>query len=406
MSQKGSILGATMLVAGTCVGGGMLALPLVTASAGFFPALFMILLGWGFMTLTAFYLAEVNQWMGKDAHIISMASRFLGPFGKIVAWLLYLFMGYASLVAYTAGGSELFQKALQAVGFSFGLTESTVIFIALFGLIVYLGNIIVGRVNTLLMIGLIVSYVLLIFSGLSYVRAENIMRFQVGTSLLVAVPLLLTIFSFQTIIPSLMIYLKQDAKALRKSIFLGTLSALAFYVIWELLVLGSVAYEGFGGLFSALKEGRLSTECLGAAVNNKWVCLFANFFAFFALVTSFLGIALGLFDFLSDGLKIPKKTFGNIFLGLLVAVPTLIMTLSFENIFLKALDATGGIGDALLNGILPCLMVWVGRYRENMSSEFRVGGGRPMILIAIGYALFVFIVEMLGKFGTIVTFDH
>lgn len=403
MTHKGNIFGATMLVAGTCIGGGMLALPVVTGEAGFFPSLLMICLGWGFMTLTALYLAEVNLWMGKGAHIITMASRFLGPFGRVVAWLLYLFMGYATLVAYTAGGSELFQKALaQLFHLDISASFAIFLFIFFFGTIVYLGNIVVGRVNNLLMVGLVVAYLLLVFSGIFYVQGANLLRHHFGGTIM-AVPLLLTIFSFQTIIPSLTIYLNQDGRALRRSIIWGTGMALVVYLIWEFLVLGAVPFEGAGGLLSALSQGRLSTECLGIAIGNRWVCLLADFFAFFALVTSFLGIALGLFDFLADGLKIERKKWGKIILGLLVAIPTFLFTLSFEKIFLRALDITGGVGDAILNGILPCLMVWVGRYRENMVSEYRVAGGRFLILVAIGYATFVFTVEILGKLGVVVS---
>src|SRR5688572_9900927 len=106
-AAKGSVLSATLLVGGTCIGGGMLALPIATGEVGFFPSLLMMLVGWAFMTTTALFLAEVNLWMEPGVHVITMASRLLGPLGKAVAWILYLFIGYASLVAYTAGGGDL-----------------------------------------------------------------------------------------------------------------------------------------------------------------------------------------------------------------------------------------------------------------------------------------------------------
>nr|WP_237753546.1 aromatic amino acid transport family protein [Candidatus Protochlamydia amoebophila] len=40
--QKGSILNGSLLVAGTSIGGGMLALPVLTSLAGFFPLLLFI----------------------------------------------------------------------------------------------------------------------------------------------------------------------------------------------------------------------------------------------------------------------------------------------------------------------------------------------------------------------------
>lgn len=377
----------------------MLALPVATGVAGFIPSFLLLLCGWAFMTLTALLLAEANLWMEPGAHMIAMASRFLGPLGKWVAWLLYLFIGYASLVAYSAGGGDLFASALNAVfGIQLGTLWSTVLFVVIFGLIVYLGNIVVGRVNAFLMFGLIGAYVLLVGSGAPYVVWQNLIHANWNYTF-VALPLLLTVFSFQTIIPSLTIYLKQDGRALRLSIICGTTLTLLFYVIWEWLVLGTVHIDGDQGLAAALAAGKPATSFLGSAVPSRIIGLLADFFAFFALTTSFLGIALGLFDFLADGLKIKHTRWGNVLLGFLVAAPTLFFAVHFENIFLLALDISGGIGDAILTGLMPALMVWVGRYRGKLTSSNRVPGGKPVLLIAICYSLLVFFIEVFGKVG-------
>lgn len=401
--QKGTTFGATLLVAGTCIGGGMLALPVATGEMGFFPSCLLMLIGWAFMTVTALFLAEVNLWMEEGVHVITMASRLLGPLGKSIAWILYLFIGYASLVAYTAGGGELFSFGLQKVaGFHLSETLSTFLFVLVFGFIIYLGNVVVGRVNSLLMIGLVISYVLLISLGASGINWRNLQRLSwTWSNTFISVPLLLTIFSFQTIVPSLTIYLKKDGKALRRSIIWGTSIALGVYILWQALVLGTVLYDGEMGLAAALAAGKPATEFFSAAVKNPWVSVLADFFAFFALVTSFLGIALGLFDFLADGLKIKKEKVGAFSLGLLVAVPTLFFALNFERIFLKALDTSGGIGDSILNGLFPALMLWIGRYYKNYQSEYQMPGGKPLIAGVICYALFVFVIELLGKTGVI-----
>lgn len=403
-TKKGTVLGATSLVAGTCIGGGMLALPVATCMTGFFPSLFMMLIGWAFMTTTALFLAEINMWMKKDSHIISMASRFLGPIGKIVAWILYLFIAYASLVAYTEAGGQLFQGALKNIfGIDLGIKTIIILFVLLFGSVLYLGNIILGKINTLLMFGLVLSYLMLVGLGASHVNFEHLRRCSWGHSL-IAVPLLLTIFSFQGIVPSLTIYLKQDAKALRRSIILGTTLALVIYAVWQWLVLGTVLVEGENGLGAALAAGQPATQFLRSAINNPWIGAFANFFAFFALITSFLGIALGLFDFLADGLKIKRQGWGHLNLGLLVALPVLFFALTLEKIFLKALDMSGGIGDAILLGLMPALMLWVGRYRLGLKSEFQTPGGKPLIVAIICYSLFVFTIEILTRFGVDLSF--
>jgi tyrosine-specific transport protein len=362
------------------------------------------LVGWAFMTTTALFLAEINMWMKKDSHIISMASRFLGRPGKVVAWLLYLFIAYASLVAYTEAGGQLFPEAIKNIlGIDIGLKTTIVLFVLVFGSVLYLGNIILGRINTLLMLGLVLSYIFLVALGASHVSLDNLRRCAWGQSL-IAVPLLLTIFSFQGIVPSLTIYLKQDGKALRKSIILGTTLALVIYAIWQWLVLGTVLVEGEKGLGAALAAGQPATQFLRSAIDNPLVGHLANFFAFFALITSFLGIALGLFDFLADGFKMKREGLGHLNLGLMVALPVLFFTFTLEKIFLKALDMSGGIGDAILLGLMPALMLWVGRYHMGLKSDYRTPGGKPLIVGIICYSLFVFTIEILARLGVGLSF--
>jgi tyrosine-specific transport protein len=41
MNKPGSIFGGVLLIAGSCIGAGMLGLPIITGIAGFFPSLLM-----------------------------------------------------------------------------------------------------------------------------------------------------------------------------------------------------------------------------------------------------------------------------------------------------------------------------------------------------------------------------
>ena len=86
-----NLFGATLLIAGTCIGGGMLALPVDTGLAGFFPAALFMILSWAFMTATALLLVEANLWMEEGTHVMTMATRLLGKFGKYTSLVLFLF---------------------------------------------------------------------------------------------------------------------------------------------------------------------------------------------------------------------------------------------------------------------------------------------------------------------------
>ena len=118
-----------------------------------------------------------------------------------------------------------------------------------------------------------------------------------------------------------------------------------------------------------------------------------------------MGIGLGLFDFLSDGLKVKEKGWNRFWLILLVVAPSIIFAVSYPRAFLEALDATGGFGDAVLNGIIPALMVWSGRYYKRLKSELPVWGGRVTLILVILFSLFVFGVEVVERIFPITPVD-
>ena len=102
-NHKSSVLAGSLLVAGTSIGGGMLALPVLTAYAGFLPSAVIFFLCWLFMASTGLLFLEVSQWMQRDANIVSMAESTLGKVGKYFAWVVYLFLFYCLTVAYMVG---------------------------------------------------------------------------------------------------------------------------------------------------------------------------------------------------------------------------------------------------------------------------------------------------------------
>ncbi len=402
--SKGSVISAMFLVAGTCIGGGMLILPVTTGINGFVPSLAIMLVCWFAMTCSALLLLEASLWMEEGVHIITMTTRLLGTPGKIVSWLLFLFISYASLVAYTAGGGIYFEAGIKHFfGESLSREWACLLFIIIFGGIIYLGSKTVGRINAILFLGIIFSYVLLIGIGLDEIKPHLLLNHKWSGSLM-AIPIFLTSFSFQTMVPSLTPYLKGNASALRLAIIGGTTITLLIYAVWQALILGIIPVEGPHGLAIALSKGEPATQFIHEHVEGKWVTTVAQFFGFFAIVTSFLGIALGLFDFLADGLKIKKVGLGRIFIALLIALPIFYFAVYFERIFIVALDSTGGYGDSILNGIIPVLMVWVGRYKLQYANNLRLPGGKVILFLLLTFFGFTLLLEVMAHTGILTSF--
>lgn len=380
------ILGGVLLVAGTSIGAGMLALPVVTAEGGFLPAFFVYLLCWFFMTCTGLLLLELCLKLPPDSNLITMASTYLGLPGKIFAWALYLFLFYCLSVAYISGGGGLLNSWL---GLDLPLCQ--LLFVAVLGTFVYFGARTVDRINLFLMAGLILTYLAFVVLGLPHVNLTRLLPTNWNASLL-ALPVIFTSFSYQGIIPSLTTYLKRDARKVRIAIIGGTSLAFFIYLLWEFLILGIIPIEG---LHQAKELGQTAVAPLKDHVIASNITFIGQAFAFCAIATSFLGVTLGLFDFLADGLTLTKKGMRKVLLAAITFLPPLAISLINPSLFIVALVFAGGIGCALLLGFLPTLMVWIARYRhEGHSSALQLFGGRAMLVLLFLFVLFELIVEL------------
>ncbi len=388
-SMKKIVTGA-LLVAGTAIGAGMLALPVATAQGGFIPAVVLYVLCWLFMSITGLLLLEVCLFMPKDANLISMSYHLLGNKGKILSWVLYLFLFYSLNIAYVAGGGG-FVSTVSAGAISPKL--GILIFTLVFAPFVYLGTRSVGRVNLILMAGLCLSYIGFVILGYKHVNFEFLSRLSWPASWL-ALPIVFTSFSYQGIIPSLTSYMQGNARLVRAAILIGTALPLCIYIIWEFLILGIVPLEGTLGLAQAKLQGQSAVFSLRYYLESPWIYAIGQSFAFFALTTSFLGVALGLVDFLADGLRVGKGAKSRLLLCAAVFIPPVLVALWNPGIFLSALTYAGGIGCALLLGLIPVLMVWRGRYHKGYGLQYaQVGGGKAILLLLMAIVLAELVME-------------
>lgn len=393
------IIKAAFLIAGTCIGGGMLALPISSSSVGFIPSISVMILSCIFMTITGLLYLEATLWMKDQAHINTLSTNLLNKFWRVVCWIVYLFICYASLVAYISGGGKEISFVISEIfNFEFSDASGFITFTIIFGIILFLGHQSVERTNSVLFISMIFAYILLILISGSKINFNLLGRQEWNSQLLFVFPLMLTTFSFPGLVPTIVPDLDKNPRAVRLSILIGTILTFVVYFLWLLLVFGSVPHEGKYGLKDAFLCDIPATECLHYALKNPFISGVAQFFAFFALATSFLGISLSLFDFLRDSFDFKAHPIiKKISYCMLILIPSWFFAIRFERAFIAALELSGGIGDAILSGIIPALMVWNGRYHYKKSGEYRVMGGKPMLIGVICFALVILFCEIFRR---------
>ena len=386
--MRNHLWGGALLVAGTAIGGGMLALPILTAQAGFWPATLIFIVCWLFMVGTGFLFAEIFLWQKEEINIVSMAKMTLGVPGQIIAWCLYLFLFYSLTIAYTSAGGNLVIDLFSALP----RWSGPLIFAAIFAPFVVVGPLACDRLNWLLMTGLILSFCLFFFSGVGRVERE-LLQHADWSKMLIAIPVIFTSFGFQGLVPTLTNYLGRDSSRVKKAIFWGSLIPLVAYIIWEILILGVVPLKG---LQLSQELGQSAVYPLKAVLHLSWLYNVGEFFAFFAIVTSFLGVTLGMLDFLADGFGVKKTVLGRSLIAALIFVPAAIVAMTNPCLFLNALSYGGGFGCAILLGLLPIIMAISGRYILKKKGERLLFGGLPLLLL-MGIFIIIVVAIMFAK---------
>lgn len=390
------VVSGTLLIAGTTTGAGMLGIPLLTADSGFIPAVAVTFAVWLFMVSTGLLFLEASLWMHEGANILSMANRFLGKKGKFLAGITFTFLYYCLMVAYFAAGAPILASFLKStLGLSLAGWKGFALYGLIFGAIVGFGIKWVDRLNYPLMAGLFISYIALVVGGSSYVEMERL-EYTNWSKVLFAAPVLFSAFGFHNIIPSLTTYFNRNVKVLRYSIFWGTFIPLVIYIIWQWLIIGALPREAVD---AALQRGQPATEALRDLTGAFWIQGTGRAFAFFAVVTSMLGVAFSMVDFIGDGLGKKRVGKDRFFLCLLTFIPPFIFSALDPSIFVTAIGIAGGFGEAFLNGILPVSIVFVGRYYREQKSRFQLPGGQFSLATLFSAAILVMCLEMLFLLG-------
>lgn len=354
----GKFIGCVMMVVGSAIGAGILAMPMVSAAAGFGWAAVAIVVFWILMTITGLLVAEVSSSLPINAcSFNSMAEKTLGGFGRTVTWLSCLLQLYIVLIAYISGEADMISRHVQMPSWI-----SALMFTVIMGSAIFWGTRVVDHFNRGLIsikgVLLIAALVLTLF----YVEADRL--FIVHNHLLqanhaiIAAPIILSAFNFHFVIPSIRIYVGDETQKLKPIIIVGTTISMVIYMLWLIATLGAVPLVGEDS-FASISGQSLGgfIQVLTNIVNNKVVASSINGFANISMTTSFLGVALGLFDFLADGFKRPNTKIGRLQTAGLTFIPPFLVAISYPNVFVAALSYSS-IFVAILCVVLPAMMTY------------------------------------------------
>lgn len=389
--MNSKLVGGVLLIVGTTIGAGILALPVATAQLGFWGSLLLLICSWAVMTTSAFLFLEVNLWLPPNTNLISMAGATLGRGGQAIAWLVYLLLLYSILSAYIAGGGDLLHFLLSSVGIHMPVAVTAVMFTVLLGLVVYLGIHFVDYVNRGLMFGKMGAFLLLVLLIMPFVTSANLGSGEFKNIIAPSsVTVTVVAFTCAMIIPSLRTYFDEDVKMLRKAILIGTLIPLLCYIVWDMVIMGVIPLNGTPGLHAIMHSSSSNSDlvlALSDLLHKSTVTTLAKFFTSICMATSFLSISLCLSDFLSDGLNVVKKGTGSLFIFLATFAPPVILVVFYPGAFLRGIQYAG-LSCFILMMLFPPLMVWKGRYQLALANgSYQVAGGKTLLVLLAACAI-------------------
>lgn len=396
-SLASRIFGGAMLVAGTSIGAAILAMPIATGLFGFYGTLVVMFLCWAFMYWTGTLILEAALYFPSGASFFSY-SGILGKTGVFITNITFLLLFYSLVAAYLSSSGTVIIDALQGF-FGISLPPMTEILplLIFFVPFIYFGLRMVDILNRYMVIAMFLIYVAMILLLLPNVSNELLVQWD-ARFLLLTFSVVVTSFGYHVIIPTLTTYLDRDAHAVERCLWWGSLLPLVFYVLWELVSLGTIPISGPMGLASGLVHDYSISRLLANRFDSDVLKTLAHSFALLAIITSFIGVAQGLFDFIKDGIKAKGRKMGIVAL-LLTFAPPMVMVLFFERGFIALLEYAGALVSISL-GIMPILVVMKLR-KQRHEVHYHAKGGQALLFLGIAFFALVVMIVILKNLGII-----
>lgn len=408
MKKQPSVFGGACIIASVCVGAGMLGLPTSGAGAWTIWSTVAICVTMAVMTLSGWLLLEVYSTYDLRASFSTVTKDVLGSTVNAINNLAVYFVGGILLYAYTTASGGIVENLIKPwidLGSS-GLAICSIVFVLLFSFFVWHSPRIVDRISVLLIV-----FMALTFAFSTYGLAANInlntlldiggkdasyAKYAIGMF-----PVALTSFGYHHSVCTMRAYYGEERKA-KYAILGGTAIALTLYLLWIFAIFGNLPRDQFAPVLAS--DGNLDVllSALGGVIESNTVKQMINAFSIAAILSSFIGVGLGVFDYLADFFKFDNSKVGRAKSWAVTFMPPLIMSILFPLGFLKAIGYAGAVA-TIWTCMIPAMLAYKSR-KQQAKSTFHVSGGLPLIASIALFGIVVAIVHFLAMFGYLPTF--
>lgn len=402
MKKSPSIFGGACIIASVCVGAGMLGLPSSGAGAWTIWTVLAIALTMVMMTLSGWLLLEAYKGYDLKVSFSTVTQDLFGTKINAINNLAVYFVGGILLYAYTTTSG----KILSELAGDWLVLDSrlwSVLFVLVFSFFVWHSTRFVDRISVLLIIFMAITFVLSIFGLTTNIDLGTLFDVQSADSdyaiyAMGLLPVALTSFGYHHSVSTMRAYYGDENRA-KWAILGGTAIALTLYLLWVLAIFGNLPRSQFAPIVAS--DGNLDVllNALGNVVESRYIKQAINAFSIAAILSSFIGVGLGVFDYLADFFKFDNSRTGRAKSWAVTFLPPLILSILSPLGFLQAIGYAGAVA-TIWTCITPALLAQKARSRPNGDKGFIVcGGNLPLVLLiifGISTAIFHFL-AMAGK---------
>lgn len=400
--KRPSILGGSMIIAGTAVGAGMFSIPMVTSGVWFSGSVVLLIYTFICMLLSGLMILEANMNYPAGASFHTMVKDLLGSSWNTINSLSITFVLYILTYAYISAGSSIITENVSKYA-QVPQAISGLVFALVIAFFVWLSTRAVDRLSTILIGGMVITFVMSI-GGMVTTASPMVLFDQYNNNnseylpyALAALPYLLTSFGYHGNVPGLVKYYNKDSRSVMLSLVYGAGITVTIYILWQYAIQGNIPRSSF-------IEIRENGNNIGALLNqmnisaqSSFISQFLTLFSYMALASSFLGVSLGLFDFIADFFKFNDSHQGRFKSVIITFLPPTILGLVFPDGFIYAIGFAG-LAATIWAVIIPALMARASRKRFPNNS-YRTPGGSFVIGFVILFGLINATAHILSLLG-------
>ncbi|MDR2766565.1 MAG: hypothetical protein LBB63_03865 [Holosporaceae bacterium] len=392
-------MGAIMLIAGTCIGSGTIALPMSLAKLGILPGILIMIVIWWVAYYTSLISVELNLHSDKGLSLGAMGRVYSGKYAEILGNVSVKLLSYALLSVYLYGESSVIGKLLEICSISCSQTVICTLLALLTFLLLQLSVHFVDKVNRILFMSLMLVFAVPLVAAMISVdgsRMPLLLNPSCGDVASI-MSIVFTSFGFQVIFHVLRDYLGKDAKMLKKSFLWGSLIPAIIYMLWTCGVL-SALYCSNETFYHQMASGNVA---VGEVINQlskisqlPQLQVLIWWLSIFAILTSILGVGIGLtgsFNIMMEK-AIPSPSGRKIVSALVTIVPAYLVAIMVPNAFIRVFKFAGAIL-AIIAILLPIYLLRRAKFHH---LHYRELDNKWLLALSIAFGLGIMLLELLG----------